>query len=194
MKKVISFVITFVLLFSFVCPFASADESTQRKYRKKFITIARDEILDAYLAFLSILDDYDDTYLSSLSYEKLVELKSEINLQIWNSKKWKRVEVPAGVYVIGVDIPAGHWTLKPPAGGSVVIEYFKTADETGKRPANVLSNYYSESLADESSSYASFVYMREVDIDMKEGFYLTVVNGPSVILEPYISKPSFSFN
>ena len=132
--------------------------------------------------------------LSGLSFDELVQLREQINLAIWNSSEWQQVTVPAGVYVIGVDIPAGHWTLKPPAGDSVVIEYFKTADETGKRPGDVVNGYYYESLADEDSPYASFVYMREVDIDMKEGFYLSIVNGPCVIFEPYTSKPSFSFH
>ena len=132
--------------------------------------------------------------LSGLSFDELLQVRDQLNLLIWNSSDWQSVEVPSGVYVIGVDIPSGHWTLKPPAGGSVVIEYFKDVDETGKRPAYVSSNYFSESLADESSSFASFVYMRQVDIEMKDGFYLTVVNGPSVIFEPYTSKPAFSFN
>ncbi|MBO7663767.1 MAG: hypothetical protein J6U01_10385 [Clostridia bacterium] len=193
MKKVITFVLTFVLLVSFVIPFASADESNQRKWRKKFISITRDEIMDAYLAFLSVLDDYDDSYLSSLSYDRLVELKEQINLSIWNSKKWKSIEVPAGVYIVGRDIPAGHWTLKAPVGEYVSIEYFQSVDETGKRPADVFTNYYSEVLADESSAFASSFYVREIDLEMKEGFYLTVINGRTVIFEPFISKPAFSF-
>lgn len=145
------------------------------------------------LVLLPVFSFADLPDLSGLSYAELVQLRGQINLAIWNSEEWQSVEVPSGVYIIGVDIPSGHWTLKPPAGGSVVIEYFKNADETGKRPGDVLSNYYSESLADESSSFASFVHMREVDIDMKDGFYLSIVNGPSVIFEPYTSKPAFSF-
>ena len=138
-------------------------------------------------------NEQESSDLSQMSYDELVQLRDQINLAIWNSQEWQSVEVPSGVYVIGVDIPAGHWTLKPPAGDCVCIEYFKDIDETGKRPADSLSNYYSESLADESYAYASLINMRQVDIDMKEGFYLTVINGSSVIFEPYISKPAFSF-
>lgn len=31
---------------------------------------------------------------------------------IWNTKEWQEVEVPAGVYEVGVEIPAGEWTLR----------------------------------------------------------------------------------
>jgi len=145
------------------------------------------------LFLLPVVSFADLPDLSGLSADELISARDQLNLLIWNSESWQSVEVPAGVYVVGVDIPAGHWTLKPPAGGSVVIEYFKNSDETGKRPADALDNYFSESLADEASSYASFVHMRQVDIDMKEGFYFTVVNGPFVIFEPYTSKPAFTF-
>ena len=30
---------------------------------------------------------------------------------MWKTDEWQRVEVPAGVYEIGVEIPAGEWTL-----------------------------------------------------------------------------------
>ena len=145
------------------------------------------------LIFIPLFAFADPPDISALSYDELVSLRENLNIAIWNCHEWRHVEVPAGVYIVGVDIPAGHWTLNPPSDGSVVVEYFKDPDETGKRPANSLNNYYSESLADESSPYASFVYVREVDLELKDGFYFTVVNGPYVVFEPYTSKPSFSF-
>jgi hypothetical protein len=30
---------------------------------------------------------------------------------MWQSDEWQRVEVPAGVYEIGVEIPEGEWTI-----------------------------------------------------------------------------------
>lgn len=138
-----------------------------------------------------VLSDLPD--ISSLSFDELVQLRHQVDLSIWDCNEWRQVKVPIGVYIIGIDIPAGHWTLKPPAGDSVTIEYFKNADETGKRPASSLDNYDAEVIADENSSYASFIHMREVDFELKDGFYLSIVNGPYVIFEPYISKPAFSF-
>lgn len=30
---------------------------------------------------------------------------------MWQSDEWQRVEVPAGVYEVGVEIPEGEWTI-----------------------------------------------------------------------------------
>ena len=193
MKKVITFVITFVLLFSFVFPFASADESTQRKYRKKFITITRDEILDAYLAFLSILDDYDDSYLSSLSYEKLLELKNQINLLMWKSQKWQEVTVPTGVWEVGKDIPVGKWNISiasdsPDAWGTVV--YCDKLDGSGLG-ANPLycKIYHYEQLFSKTTDTS---LCKSIDIDCQEGTYIIIDYG-SMLFTPSIGKPDLGF-
>ena len=141
---------------------------------------------------LAALADLPD--ISGLSYDDLITLRGQIDLALWSCSEWKSVEVPAGVYRIGTDIPAGHWTLKPPAGESVTIEYFKEADETGKNALNVFENYFSTSVCDESSDLFSIIPYPQTDIDMRDGFYLAIVNGPSVIFEPYVSKSAFSFD
>lgn len=50
--------------------------------------------------------------LSGMTYDELVALKDHINLAIWNSQEWQEVTVPQGVWQVGVDIPAGTWTVK----------------------------------------------------------------------------------
>jgi len=49
--------------------------------------------------------------LSSLSYEELVALRQQVDATLWASEEWQEVEVPAGVYIIGEDIPAGRYVL-----------------------------------------------------------------------------------
>ena len=50
--------------------------------------------------------------LSGMSYDELVALKDRINLAMWQSDEWQEVTVPQGVWKVGEDIPAGHWTVK----------------------------------------------------------------------------------
>ena len=50
--------------------------------------------------------------LSGLTYDELVQLKSMINLEIWQREEWQEVTVPQGVWIVGEDIPAGTWTVK----------------------------------------------------------------------------------
>ncbi len=54
--------------------------------------------------------------LQGLSFNELLALREQINLAIWNSNEWQCVEVPAGNYTIGIDIPAGYWTISPIEG------------------------------------------------------------------------------
>ena len=49
--------------------------------------------------------------LKGMSYDELVELRSQVDAALWASEEWNEVEVPAGVYIIGEDIPAGHYTV-----------------------------------------------------------------------------------
>ena len=130
--------------------------------------------------------------ISGLSYEELVALRQSLDSAIWNSAEWKSVEVPPGTYVIGVDIPAGHWTLKPQSGDAILIDYFKEADETGLMPADTYVNHYTESAAAEDGIYADSTDVRQIDIDMKDGWYLQIGLG-TCIFEPYVSKPGFNF-
>ena len=49
--------------------------------------------------------------VSSLSFSDLIKLQEEINLALWNSDEWQEVTVPAGLYQVGRDIPAGTWVV-----------------------------------------------------------------------------------
>lgn len=51
--------------------------------------------------------------LSSMSYDELVELSQQITKEIMSRPEWKQVEVPAGVWNIGTDIPEGSYSVKP---------------------------------------------------------------------------------
>lgn len=53
-----------------------------------------------------------ETNLSELSYDELIALQKDITNEIMSRPEWKEVEVPAGQYTIGVDIPAGWYSMK----------------------------------------------------------------------------------
>lgn len=48
---------------------------------------------------------------SGLSLDQLISIQQQITSKMWETDEWQEVEVPAGVYKIGQDIPAGHWTI-----------------------------------------------------------------------------------
>lgn len=54
-----------------------------------------------------------DVDLAGMSYDELVELQRAAAKEIMSRPEWKEVEVPAGQYTIGVDIPAGVYSVTP---------------------------------------------------------------------------------
>ena len=49
--------------------------------------------------------------LSSLSYGELVVLQNEIDNELKSRPEWPGVKVPAGTWVVGIDIPAGEYSI-----------------------------------------------------------------------------------
>lgn len=50
--------------------------------------------------------------LSALSFEELAALRDRIQLEMMARDEWQEVTVPAGLWEVGVDIPAGTWLVK----------------------------------------------------------------------------------
>lgn len=55
---------------------------------------------------------YAEVDLSSLSYDELVELSHTLTSEIISRPEWKEVTIPAGQWVVGVDIPEGIYSIK----------------------------------------------------------------------------------
>ncbi len=51
--------------------------------------------------------------LSDLSFDELIKLRDEINAEIVSRPEWKETEIPAGQWIVGEDIPAGTYCIKP---------------------------------------------------------------------------------
>lgn len=137
---------------------------------------------------------FADVDLSGMSYDELVELKDQINLAIWNSQEWQEVTVPIGVWEVGKDIPAGHWTIKAAPGGNMswgTVGYGSTLDELGKDIKFDLNGVYYREMVKVEGSNAS-VSLTEIDIDMQDGAYV-VIDECDMIFMPYAGKPSLGF-
>lgn len=133
-----------------------------------------------------------DVDLSGMSFDELVELKNKINLALWQCEEWQEVTVPAGTYQIGVDIPAGHWSLRTVAEQHEIfnVYYFDTLDVTGTTPGYGSNSAF---LKLSSPGFSAFGESNPefIDIDMKDGWYLYL--GGAVIFTPYTGKPDLGF-
>ena len=125
--------------------------------------------------------------LSSMSLEELQTLRENVCSEILSRSKWDSVTVPAGFYVVGEDIPAGHWTIKYKDPWALVT-YFSKTDETGKNP-DIFSGYYAATIGAPGNELESIYNLKEIDLDLQSGFYLTIDYG-SVVFEPFTGRIS----
>ena len=148
-------------------------------------------ILFLVLCFLPVFAFADLPDLSGLSFDELISLRDSINIALWNSDQWQEVTVPPGLWKIGEDIPAGHWTIRLGIEhGYSYVWYFEKPDEFG-RPFAPMTKYVNQSLATEDFHAFSEEYIHEIDFDMKEGMYFYCEN--TTVFTPYSGKPSLQF-
>ena len=129
----------------------------------------------------------DPVNLSGMSFDELVALRDQLNIAIWNSREWQEVTVPAGVWQVGADIPAGHWTIRPLPEGYSYITYCDRLDEYGKDPGYGWSGWMGVLHDQESDASVS----GDVDLVLGENMYF--ITSQPVIFTPYAGKPDLGF-
>lgn len=129
--------------------------------------------------------------LSGLSFDQLVELRDRLNIAIWNCSEWQEVTVPEGIWIVGQDIPAGHWSVRVAAEHDYFyISYFDILNEIEKRPGNG-ARLVQQDIA--SPGYSAFgeTTPESTDVILEEGWYFKC--GGAVIFTPYTGKPDLGF-
>lgn len=118
-----------------------------------------------------------DIDLAAMTVEELVALRSEIDQAIAaasgsdnSNTEAKEVTVPQGTYVIGVDIPAGTYTLE---AGSIVAMTMVFETKDGVENLDGLINSYSISEGEPAGR-----------VELKDGNAIQISLG-SVVFKPY---------
>ena len=154
---------------------------------KKIVSI----LIMIFIYFSSICVAYaDDIDLSKMSYDELVALKDRIDFVIWNSEEWQEVEVPQGVWEVGVDIPSGKWTIKAKPTASTAIYVGQSTKDGG---TDVAGCYASEYIKDkDSTKYNANSDVSTWTIELEDGIFVKISSGPA-LFTPYSGKPSLGF-
>lgn len=153
--------------------------------RRLFITIVTLFVLISSFAFQSALADVD---LSGMSFDELVALRNQIDQAIWASDGWQEVTVPAGVYHIGEDIPAGKWTIRP-ADSQTAEVYYGVGLKNGG--ASIDDVYDVVQITSPDDAYAEYNDVASVSWTLEDGSYIKVESS-SVVFTPF-SGNSFGF-
>lgn len=133
----------------------------------------------------------DPVDLSGMSFDELVALRDQLNLAIWNSQEWQEVTVPAGVWIVGQDIPAGHWSIRVAAKKDFFyVSCFDALNEIEQRPASG-ARLVQQKIA--SPGYSAFgeINPESADLILEDGWFFKC--GGSVIFTPYTGKPDLGF-
>lgn len=148
--------------------------------------------LSLLLVFMLIVPAYAESIdLSGFSYDELVALKDRINLAMWQSEEWQEVTVPEGIWEVGKDIPAGHWTITVKGKGSATITYGNRLDRTGKQIAYDSSVFYYKIVNGPENWAFNDGDTNYIDLDLINGFYIELSGG--VVFTPYTGKPDLGF-
>jgi len=125
--------------------------------------------------------------LTGLSFDDLIKLREKVNLAIFSSDGWQEVTVPAGIWKIGKDIPAGHWSFRPAnESGYFTVYYCNKLNSVGTEAADDADGWFeimSGNLSDDE--------YHVMDLKMKKGWYL--LNEGELIFTPYVGKPDLGF-
>jgi len=153
-------------------------------------------LITSVLLLVSIASAAEDLDLSVYSFEELAALRDRIQLEMMSRDEWQEVEVPQGVYQVGVDIPAGKWTVTCRKGQYTEISFGTKLDNSGDTIAFDFGGVYSLYNAAYNPAYK---YYSKADgnplsytLDAKDGYWVVVAASPA-IFAPYTGKPDLGF-
>ena len=124
--------------------------------------------------------------LSALSFDELIELSEQITKEITSRSEWKEVTVPAGLYEIGVDIPAGYWTITAADGDYAMIELGNSLNDAKSTVRNTQAH---ELITSKTSRHFDSSAIESVSWVMTDGQYFSIDSG-SVVFTPYVKTPA----
>jgi len=135
--------------------------------------------------------------LSGLTFEELDALRDRCMLEMMKRDVWQEVTVPQGVYQVGVQIPAGTWTVYCHNGISALVNWGDTLTpnhedieinyETGRYGwGRVYNPHYRNYKEYYDGSQISYTFT------VREGEWIIIEDSPAVFT-PGSPTPSFSF-
>ena len=144
------------------------------------------------LCLLSTIAMAENIDVSNLSIDELALLRDRCLMEIMKSERWQEVKVPAGVYQIGKEIPAGRWTIKPVDGDTAVVQWGTALDASGTKLDVRNSDFLiAEQITSPNDSYAKYNNVESVTWQLRENDYI-VIESSAVIFSPYAGA-EFSF-
>lgn len=147
---------------------------------------------------MSAVSAEDVTYdLKNLSLAELIEVRDLVQQYMWASDEYQSVTVPQGVWVVGLDIPAGKWNVKCAHGEGFLMskcfmEWGTKLNDNGSFDVSNRKGFVT--LYDPEYKDFKQGSVTEYIVDLKNGDYVVIdsVYGKAVF-STYTGKPSLGF-
>lgn len=141
-------------------------------------------LIAALLAPCALAEEID---LSGLTLDELYTLHTRIAKEIVTRPEWTEITIPAGLYKIGVDLPAGDWCIKcgQTRKDYIYVRYGCNMNESLTEIVFPLEHYgyvYTENNETERHF---------VNIKLIEGYYLEVSDGQFILCPQKPMIPDF---
>lgn len=142
------------------------------------------------LLAVPIFSNAESIDLSGMTFAELVKLQERVTMAMWKSDDWQEVTVPAGLYTVGVEIPAGKWTVTAtPNAYSADVTIGTELNET-KSAISFMGERKNYSLYGVDNWAYNESRANSCTVTLKEGMYISI--GATVVFTPY-AGPGFSF-
>jgi len=143
------------------------------------------------LLFVPVVSFADVPDISLLTLEELLVLRDNVNAAIMNSSDYQEIELPVGLWTVGIDFPAGTWLVTPLDDQYLNLWYGDVLNESGTDAGYGWDgiNGYTHSFSTKKKKDGSWKdpdYPHFITLTMKEGWYFK--NGGTVILTPGVPK------
>ena len=129
--------------------------------------------------------------LAAMSLEDLQALQLRVLEAMWATDDWQSVEVPEGAYEIGVDIPAGRWTISAREDEYVTIQVVSRLNATRTKESSNAQRYAYQVVASETSFMHDDHPSASFTLTLEAGMFIIIEDAPAVFTPP--TGPSFTF-
>ncbi|MBO7669877.1 MAG: hypothetical protein J6S60_04735 [Oscillospiraceae bacterium] len=129
--------------------------------------------------------------LASMSLEDLEALRLRVLEAMWQTDAWQSVEVPEGAYEIGVEIPAGRWTISAREDDYATIKVVSKLNATRTDEANNAQTYAYQVISAPSSYMHDDYPSESFTVTLEKGMFIIIDDAPVIFTPP--TGPSFTF-
>lgn len=132
----------------------------------------------------------DGMDLSLYTFNELMELRDQCQLMMMQRDELKEVTIPQGVYIVGIDIPSGIWTIKCKIGSACDLQFGDELAANGQDIKVKASGRYARTTVynENDKHYINGLRMQWI-VELVDGDYFVISGYPATFIPGAISKP-----